>query len=258
VVKLAKRLVLVSVVAAGLGVLPTPASAQVLVGADNPRAGATNVRVSFRAQALSNVSGIAFLRVTLSAGLDASDFQLVSAPRGWNLSSTPDGYNVGGPPLDVGEDARYTVVVDRLPNVRQLPFRTLQQYSDGRTEDDNATPVLVLAQRQQAPPPPPPRIEQPQRPPQRRVEPPRVEQPVQPPVAIPTTTPPTFELPGGLPSFDPPVTTSPTPDAVALASNNSRPGTWLWVAALGAAVLLLAPFAWLAWSGWRRNRRISV
>ena len=248
---LAKRLVLVSVVAAaGLGVSPAPASAQVLVGADNPSSGATNVQVSFRAQALSRVSGIAFLRVTLSAGLDASDFRLVSAPQGWNLSSTADGYNVGGPPLDVGQDARYTVVVDRLPNVRQLPFRTLQQYSDGRIEDDNATPVLTLAQRQQQPPP---RVEQPQRPPQ-RVEPPRVEQPpvpppVKPPVVIPTP-PPTFDLP----TFDPPATISPTADAVALASNDSRPGSWLWIS-LGAAVLLGAPVAWLAWSGRRRGRR---
>ena len=265
---LAGRLALVSVVAAaGIGVSASLASARVLVGADNPRAGATNVRIAFRAEARSGDSGIAFLRVTLPAGLDADDFELVAGPDGWKLSSTPDGYNVGGPPTDVGEDAVYQVVVDRLPNVTRLAFPTLQQYSDGLIERDNPTPVLALAPRRKpAPPPPSPRREPPQPP---RVEPPRVEQPVkppqvaqppvepvQPPAEIPTT-PPAFELPSESPSLEPPATTNPTPEAVALAASRGRTGAWFWVAS-GAALLLVAPVAVFAWTRRRRARRVSI
>jgi hypothetical protein len=248
---LAGRLALVSVVAAGgMYVSASPASARVFVGADNPRAGATNVRIAFRAEARSRLSGIAFLRVTLPSGLDADDFRLLDGPAGWKLSSTPDGYNVGGPPTDVGEDAVYQVVIDRLPNVRRLAFPTLQQYSDGRIEKDNPTPVLALAPRRAAPSPPrtqPPRVEQP-------AEPPQIEQP---PAAVPTT-PPALELPSESPSVELPATTYPTSDPVALAANRGRTETWVWVA-LGAVVLLVAPIAVFAWSRWRRRaRHVSI
>ena len=258
---LASRLALVSVVAAaGVCVSASPASARVLVGADNPRAGATNVRISFRAEARSQLSGIAFLRVRLPAGLDADDFRLLDGPEDWKLSETPDGYNVGGPPTDVGEDAVYQVVIDRLPNVTRLAFPTLQQYSDGLIERDNPTPVLALRNQASPPPPPPP-------PPPRRTEPPRVEQPVepprveqppvQPPAEVPTT-PPAFELPSDSPSLELPATTYPTSDAVALTANRGHPEIWLWVA-IGAALLLVAPITVFAWSRWRqRARRVNV
>jgi hypothetical protein len=254
----AGQLALVTVVAAaGMGVSASPVSARVRVGADNPLAGARSVRIAFRAEARSPDSGIAFLRVTLPAGLDASDFKLVAGPDDWKFSRTPDGYNVGGPPTDVGEDAVYAVVIDRLPNVTRLAFPTLQQYSDGLIERDNPTPVLTLAARR--PPAPPPR-RKPPRPP--RSQPPRVERPVEPPQAqqppaeIPTP-PPASESPSASPSLQPPATTKPAPGEVALAANRSRTGTWSLVA-IGAALLLAAPVAVFAWWRRRRPRRLRI
>jgi hypothetical protein len=252
----AGQLALVTVVvAAVMGVSASPASARVRVGADNPQAGARSVRIAFRAEARSPDSGIAFLRVTLPAGLDASDFRLVSGPDDWKFSRTPDGYNVGGPPTDVGEDAVYQVVVDRLPDVTRLAFPTLQQYSDGLIERDNPTPVLALAPRR-PPAPPPPRRTPPRRTP--RSQPPRVERPAEPPpaAALPTQ-PPAFGSPSASPSREPRATAAPTSDAVSLAANRSRAGTWFG-AAVGAAVLLVAPVAMFVW--WRRRppRRVRT
>jgi len=253
---LAGQLAMVSVVAAaGIGVSASAASARVRVGANNPQPGAKNVRIAFRAEARSRDSGIAFLRVRLPAGLDAKDFKLVSGPAGWRLSSTPDGYNVGGPPTDIGEDAVYQVVVDRLPNTARLAFPTVQQYSDGLIERDNPTPVLTLASRRKPAPPPPP-VTKPQPP---RAAPPRAEKPAAPPVERPPTdqlpaepsTEPSSALPSESPSAEPATSTSPAADALTRTASSSRTSIWFW-AAVGAAVLLAAAVAVFAW-WWRRR-----
>ena len=235
-----------------VGVSAAPASARVEVRADEARPGATNVRVSFFAEAKSRVAGIAFLRVVLPRGIAPGDVRLLAAPPGWNLSPTPDGYNVGGPPLEVGQGARYQVNVARLPRTAQsLPFQTLQTYSDGRIEQDNRVPVLALA----APPPPtraaqpPPRVEQPARPP--RVEQPAPQTPEQQPVS--PSSEPTFALPTESPAAVPPLTTEPEPSGSTAAltntaGNSSRSALWI---TLGAVALLLAPVGLLV--QWRRR-----
>lgn len=243
--------VTVTAVAIVVGVSASPAAAAVEVRADKPRAGATNVIVSFLADARSQVSGIAFLRVTLPSGIDSSDVELVAAPDGWQLSTTPEGYNVGGPPLEVGEDALYRVRIDRLPsNVRQLPFKTLQQYSDGRAERDDRVPVLVLSPPRQAAPPP----QQPPAPRPEPVQPP--PQPEQPPVQSPIEVPPTTEapLPTYSPSYEPPLVTEPPPSSVAtapLSQQRPLPPLWVWIAvAVGLAVA-----GQLGYMLWARRRR---
>jgi hypothetical protein len=250
---LAGRLALVGVtLATTMGIAPAPASARVFVSADNPRAGATDVTLSFRADARSAVAGIAFLRVTLPNGVAPGDVSLVAAPSNWNLSRTSDGYNVGGPALDVGEDAFYRVNVERLPSTaRQLPFDTVQTYSDGRIEQDNRTPLLALQAPRRTQPPRPP-VEQP--PP---VEEPPAPIPTSEPAEVPPPVPtvePTFEA---QPSFTPPpVTTVPVPSAtstVALAADRKSPTLWLWIT-VGVVALALGQVGLLAWL---RRRKTS-
>lgn len=252
---LAGRLVLVSAtLATTVGIASAPAAARVLVSADKPRAGATNVTLSFRADARSTVAGIAFLRVTLPGAIAPGDVSLSAAPRSWNLSRTSDGYNIGGPALDVGEDAIYQVNVERLPStVRQLPFDTLQTYSDGRIEQDDRTPVLVLQAPRNTTPPRPP-VEQ---------APPPVEKPPAPippslPAEVPTVEP-TFDAPTQPPLTQPPVTTVPVPSStptVALAADRGNTRMWLWitVAVIALPLLQVSFMAWLR----RRQRRAAA
>ena len=255
------RLMLIgAAVVTAVGVSAAPASARVLVSADNPQAGATNVTLSFFAQARSGVAGIAFLRVVLPAGIRSDDVTLLSAPRGWNFSSTPDGYNVGGPALDVGESARYQVNVERLPsNATRLAFETLQTYSDGRIESDNQVPVLVLA---------PARRPAPARPP----VPSRAPVEVPPPAPIPPSEPaevpppipsiePTFTLPTELPSAQVPATIDPAPTSSATALVAQRSGLGLVpLISVAAVLMVLALTGFLAWLRRRRTRagRVSI
>ena len=236
-----------------LGVSAAPASARVEVRADDPRPGASDVTVTFVAEAQSRVAGIAFLRVTLPAGIAPSDVSLLTAPDGWRLSQTSNGYNVGGPPLEVGQNAGYRVNVERLPaNARQLTFETLQTYSDGRIESDNPTPVLTLA----TPPPPPPARPPVQEPPAPR---PPAQQPVPPAppretIEVPpppTSIPPTFSVPTESPAAEVPATIEPDPNptAAALAEGADAPA-WQWLSAAAVITLLLVG-GLLTW--WRRR-----
>jgi len=251
---LAGRLALIgAAVVTAVGMSKAPASARVVVSADKPRAGATDVTLSFLAEAKSSVAGIAFLRVVLPAGISSNDVTLVSAPQGWNLSATADGYNVGGPALDVGEDARYQVNVERLPlNATRLPFQTLQTYSDGRSEPDNPVPVLVLA---------PPRRPVTRPPDQQSPAPVQPREPVRPPpipssepADVPTVTPstePTFSPPTGSPSGPDTSGPVPTSSAAALVTQSHGSRIWLWISAVGVMVVV-ASAGFLAWS-WRRT-----
>jgi hypothetical protein len=248
---LAGRLALVgSATVMAVGVAAAPASARVEVRADDPRPGATNVAMSFFAEAKSRVSGIAFLRVVLPAGIAPNDVSLLAAPSGWNLSRTPDGFNVGGPPLAIGQAAQYRVSVEQLPaNVRTLRFNTVQTYSDGRIEQENRATTLALtppAPPRQDPAPPPPR-QDPAPPPPATVDPPSA-----PTEAPAPTSEPTSALPTESPAAQPPAPSDPTPPpstaALAPASNDSRSALWI---TLGAVALLLAPVGFLA--RWRRR-----
>jgi uncharacterized protein YcnI len=120
-----------AVLAGALALATTPAFAHVGVSATNAQALATNVTVSFHAEAESAASGITQLRVVLPAGIAPGDVTLAQGPKGWKLAPTSDGYAVAGPALPVGQSAQYAITVRQLPDAKELVFKTLETYSDG-------------------------------------------------------------------------------------------------------------------------------
>jgi hypothetical protein len=149
--------VIVGAAAAVVAAMAGPASAHVAVSADKPQAGATDVTVTFSAEAESRSAGIVSLRVVLPAGIAPGEVSYVSGPAGWALTAAADGYTIAGPALPVGEDAKYAVKIAKLPaDATSLSFKTLQTYSDGRidrwieipspgaAEPDNPAPTLTL------------------------------------------------------------------------------------------------------------------
>jgi uncharacterized protein YcnI len=113
----------------------TPVAAHVEVQADNPQAGATNVTVTFDVESESNSAGIASIQVVLPPAIPPADVTYVSGPTGWALTATADGYRVTGPPTPAGQDMTYVVRIGRLPtDATTLSFKTLQNYTDGRTD----------------------------------------------------------------------------------------------------------------------------
>jgi hypothetical protein len=74
------------------------------------------------------------------------------APEGWKFTAADDGYAVEGPVVKAGVNAEYSIVVKQLPDAKELAFKTLQTYSDGRTDrwieldesGENPAPVLQL------------------------------------------------------------------------------------------------------------------
>jgi hypothetical protein len=133
------------------------AQAHTEVEIDNPRAGAVNVRMTMTAEAESDSAGIASLRVVLPAGITASQITVVTAPAGWTLKATPDGYTIGGKALPTGTDARTVSRIAQLPpSATVLVFKTLVTYADGDVDrwievptataptPDNPAPVVSL------------------------------------------------------------------------------------------------------------------
>jgi hypothetical protein len=132
------------------------AFAHVEISADNPQAGATNVVVTFDAEAESDSAGIAKVEVVLPAGITFADVTLKEAPTGWKLSKTDKGYAVSGKALPTGANAEHSVTVAKLPDVESLTFKTLVTYSNGdidrwieepttaNPDPDNPAPVLEL------------------------------------------------------------------------------------------------------------------
>lgn len=143
--------------ASALLVTAGPASAHVEVSADKAVAGAQDAALTFVAESESTTAGITALRVVLPAGIAPADVAWVSGPPGWTLKAAGDGYTVSGPAVPAGRDATYAVRIRQLPtDARQLVFKTLQTYSDGRVDrwieepqagavPENPAPVLTLA-----------------------------------------------------------------------------------------------------------------
>ncbi|WP_405791545.1 YcnI family protein [Streptomyces sp. NBC_00029] len=138
-----------------LGIAAGPAAAHAEVSASDPRALAENVTLSFTSEAESDTAGITELRVVLPDGITPDAVTLKEAPTGWKLTVTPDGYSVGGAALATGTDAEYSITVRQLPDVKSLPFKTLESYGDGKVSRwievpadgrkvDNPAPVLDL------------------------------------------------------------------------------------------------------------------
>ncbi|MET8974950.1 DUF1775 domain-containing protein [Streptomyces sp. NPDC004539] len=110
------------------------AAAHVEVSADNPQALAQNVKVTVSAESESSTAGIKEVRVVLPAGIAPGDVTYASGPKGWALAATSDGFAVKGTAVPVGDDVEVSVVVKQLPDAKELVFKTLQTYGDGKID----------------------------------------------------------------------------------------------------------------------------
>jgi uncharacterized protein YcnI len=151
-----RRIVLVGAAAltATLAMTGT-AFAHVEVKADKPQARAENVTLSFVSEAESNSAGFNQLRIVLPEGIAPSDVTLGEAPKGWKFKATDDGYTVGGPALKAGVDAEHKIKIRQLPEAKEIAFKTVETYSDGKIsrwiemptggeEPEQPAPVLKL------------------------------------------------------------------------------------------------------------------
>ncbi|MGI5429153.1 DUF1775 domain-containing protein [Streptomyces sp. CA-179760] len=131
----ARRLTTVSaVLVAGVVATAGPAYAHTEVEAKDARALARNVTLDFHAASESSSAGITKLEVVLPKGITPSDITYDQGPKGWTFDTTGRGYTVSGSKLAVGEDAEFSVTVRQLPDAKELVFKTLQSYSDGRID----------------------------------------------------------------------------------------------------------------------------
>ncbi|MDV9170843.1 DUF1775 domain-containing protein [Streptomyces sp. W16] len=149
----ARRLILVTAATATAVLLTAgPASAHVEVESDKAQALAENVEIAFDAESESSTAGVTKIRVVLPTGIAPADVAYGEGPKGWKFTAAADGYTVGGPAVKAGVNAEYSVVVKQLPDTKELAFKTLQTYSDGRTDrwieldesGENPAPVLKL------------------------------------------------------------------------------------------------------------------
>ncbi|MGC9539060.1 DUF1775 domain-containing protein [Streptomyces sp. UG1] len=111
-----------------------PAAAHAEVEAEGARALDQNVALTFSAESESATAGISKLEVILPEGISPQDITYDEGPKGWKFAPTARGYTVSGPKLAVGADAEYVVTVRQLPDAKELVFKTLQSYSDGRVD----------------------------------------------------------------------------------------------------------------------------
>jgi uncharacterized protein YcnI len=129
-----------------------PAAAHVEVESEKAQALAENVEVSFDAESESSTAGITGIRVVLPEGIAPADVTYGEGPEGWKFTANDDGYTVQGPAVKAGANAEYSVVVKQLPDAKELAFKTLQTYGDGRTDrwieldesGEQPAPVLKL------------------------------------------------------------------------------------------------------------------
>jgi uncharacterized protein YcnI len=112
----------------------SPAAAHAEVEAEGARALDQNVELTFSAESESASAGISKLEVILPNGITPQDITYEEGPKGWKFAPTGRGYTVSGPKLAVGEDAEYVVTVRQLPDAKELVFKTLQTYSDGKVD----------------------------------------------------------------------------------------------------------------------------
>ncbi|PYC80247.1 hypothetical protein C7C46_13245 [Streptomyces tateyamensis] len=151
------RAAVLAAVALGGSVLAAgSAFAHVEVSATQAQALASNVTLTFTAEAESPTAGLASFRVVLPDGIAPGDVTLAGAPQGWTFAATDDGFTVGGTALPPGTNASYQVAVRQLPSASELVFKTLETYGDGHVErwieltkggaePDHPAPVLKLS-----------------------------------------------------------------------------------------------------------------
>ncbi|WP_405961261.1 YcnI family protein [Streptomyces sp. NBC_00024] len=154
--RLARRAALVGAAALTATLaLAAPAAAHAEVEADKPQALAENVTLTFVSEAESASAGFTELRIVLPDGIAPADVTLEEAPKGWKFKATNDGYTVGGPKLAPGVDAEHKIKVRQLPNAKEIAFKTVEVYNDGKIsrwielptggeEPEQPAPVLEL------------------------------------------------------------------------------------------------------------------
>ncbi|GAA1708072.1 DUF1775 domain-containing protein [Streptomyces yatensis] len=147
----ARRLTIVAAVSATAVLLTAvPAAAHVEVESEKAKALAENVTISFEAESESDSAGITELKVVLPEGIKPADVTYDKGPEGWKFAAEDNGYTVRGPALKAGENAEYSITVRQLPDAKELAFKTLQTYSDKRTDrwieldDQGESPAPVL------------------------------------------------------------------------------------------------------------------
>jgi uncharacterized protein YcnI len=129
-----------------------PAAAHVEVESEKAQALAENVEVSFDAESESSTAGVTQIRVVLPESIAPADVSYGEGPTGWTFTANDDGYTVKGPAVKAGVNAEYSIVVKQLPDAKELAFKTLQTYSDGRIDrwieldesGEQPAPVLKL------------------------------------------------------------------------------------------------------------------
>ncbi|MFE6175686.1 DUF1775 domain-containing protein [Streptomyces sp. NPDC056464] len=126
--------VLTSVALAVALATAVPAVAHTEVEAEGARALDRNVELTFSAESESGTAGISKLEVILPEGIGPQDVTYEEGPKGWKFTPTSRGYTVSGPKLAVGEDVEYVVTVRQLPDTKEVVFKTLQSYSDGKVD----------------------------------------------------------------------------------------------------------------------------
>ncbi|MBA2813569.1 DUF1775 domain-containing protein [Streptomyces sp. KM273126] len=140
--------------------LAAPAAAHVEVEADTPQALAEDVTLTFLSEAESDSAGFTELRVVLPEGIAPGDVTLDEAPKGWKFKATSDGYTVSGPALKAGVDGEHKVKVRQLPDAKEIAFKTVETYDDGKISrwielptggEDSEQPAPVLELKAPAP-----------------------------------------------------------------------------------------------------------
>ena len=117
--RIAVQIIAAAAAAVGLLALTAgPADAHVDVDADNPTAGATNVTVSFTAEAENTTAGISKLDVVLPGGITPDAIRFLTGPPGWHLTFGGIGYTVTGPALPVATDATTRSNLRRCRTIR--------------------------------------------------------------------------------------------------------------------------------------------
>jgi uncharacterized protein YcnI len=199
-------------------VLATPALAHVEVSADKTQAGATDVTVSFDAEAESDAAGVKSIQVSLPEGIAPGDVSYVSGPSGWTLAATPDGYTVSGATLKVHQNVEYKVKIAKLPaTATSLAFKSIVTYGNGDADRWIEIPVEGQAE----PPHPAPVLK------------------LQPAAVVPSSAAPTSAAPSVAPS-----SAAATTPAAASTGGGGSSALW-WVLGAIAVVLVAGGGYWL-------------
>jgi uncharacterized protein YcnI len=118
-----------------LALQAAPAWAHVSVDATPAQAGAAKAQLMFKAAAESKAAGIIKLEFLADPAIPSDVVTLVAGPAGWKLGpGSFGGFVVEGPALPVGEDAKVTLQVRQLPQAKQVVFKVLESYTDGKID----------------------------------------------------------------------------------------------------------------------------